>query len=223
MRNVLVIAAHPDDETLGAGGAIALHRQLGDNVEVLILTDGVTARHQVAEPQKDAARRACSVLGVEKVHFAGLPDQRLDGLALIDVITPISSVIGNLSPEIVFTHHSGDANQDHRTVFAATLVACRPSPGAPVRRLLAYEVVSSTEWGPPLPGWSFLPNYFVNIEATLDAKLRAFEVYRETFQSEVKDYPHPRSIEGVRQHARYRGQSIGVGAAEAFALIRHIE
>jgi len=156
------------------------------------------------------------------VHFAELPDQRLDGIPLLEVIEPIHKLVKALHPRVVYTHHCGDANQDHRAVFAATLVAVRPLGDNPPRRVLCYEVASSTEWGPPFTGWSFTPNVFVDTSATLDVKLRAIEAYRETFQSEVKSFPHPRSPKAVRIYAQRRGISVGVPAAEAFVLLREL-
>ena len=222
MKQVLVIAAHPDDETYGLGGAISRHVRERDAVSVLILTDGVTARHNEIETQKTAARRACAALGVDDVRFAGLPDQRLDSLPLLEVIAPIQQLVSELRPQVVYTHHRGDSNQDHRAVFAAMLVAVRPFGGNPVERVLCYEVPSTTEWGPPFAEWAFLPNVFVDIGATLEAKLRAVEAYRETFQSEVQPFPHPRSPEAVRIYAQQRGVSVGMLAAEAFVLVREL-
>jgi len=221
-RQVLVIAAHPDDETYGLGGTIARHVRRGDLVSVLILTDGVTARHNETESQKAAVCKACAALGVDDVSFAGLPDQRLDGMPLLEVIKPIHALCKELRPQVVYTHHRGDANQDHRAVFAATLVVVRPFSGNPVERVLCYEMASSTEWGPPFTEWAFLPNVFVDISATLEAKLRAVEAYRETFQSEVKPFPHPRSPEAVRIYAQQRGVTVGMPAAEAFVLVREL-
>lgn len=219
-NKVLVISAHPDDETYGVGGTIARHIKQGDEVEVIIMTDGVTARHNVTEPQKAAARNACSALGVGTVHFANLPDQQLDHLPLTEVIDPIYQLVKSLRPNIVYTHHRGDANQDHRRIFEATLVAVRPFGGNPVEQLYCYEVASSTEWGPTFAEWAFLPNIYVDICETLEAKLTAVEAYRETHESEVKPFPHPRSPEATRIYAQQRGIQVGMLAAEAFILVR---
>ena len=220
--NVLVVAAHPDDETYGVGGTILKHRARNDQVSVLILTDGVTARHDGIEKQKKAAREACGLLDVTDVRLAGLPDQRLDALPLLDVIKPISRAVQELRPAIVYTHHRGDANQDHRAVFAATLVAVRPFGDNPVRRVLCYQVASSTEWGPPFVGWNFTPTTFEDISEFLDRKIAALEPYHYTQQSEVKPYPHPRSREAVRVYAQQRGISVGMMAAEAFEMMREL-
>lgn len=222
-RSVLVIAAHPDDETFGVGGTIARHVEQGDRVAVLIVTDGVTARHDKTDPQKRAAERAARALGVHDLEFGDLPDQRLDSLPLLEVIRPIAASVRAARPQVVYTHHRGDANQDHRTIFAATLVAVRPVGDNPVERLLCYEVASSTEWGPSYPDWAFLPNVYVDIGGTLERKLKAVEAYRDTYQAEVKPFPHPRSPEAVRIYAQHRGITVGLLAAEAFVLTRELD
>lgn len=221
-RSVLVIAAHPDDEVFGTAGTIVRHAQSGDTVWVLFLTDGVTARHNETGVQKAAARKACGTLGVTGMYFADLPDERLDGIPLLEVVRPISELVKELRPEVVYTHHRGDANQDHRAAFEATLVAVRPFDGNPVERVLCYEVASSTEWGPSFSDWAFVPNVYVDISASLEAKISALEAYYETFQSEVKPFPHPRSPEAVRIYAQQRGITVGMQAAEAFAMVREL-
>ena len=221
-KQVLVIAAHPDDETYGVGGTIARHVQNGDSVTVLIMTDGVTARHNVLEPQKEAARMACEVLGVESVHFADLPDQQLDVTPLTEVIEPILGLVREIQPQVVYTHHRGDANQDHRRLFEATLVAVRPFGNNPVEQVFCYEVASSTEWGPSFIEWAFLPNVFVDIEPFVEQKQAAIEAYRTTHQSEVKPYPHPRAPEAMEIYNKQRGISVGMESAEAFMLMRQL-
>jgi LmbE family N-acetylglucosaminyl deacetylase len=222
MVKILVIGSHPDDETLGVGGTIVRHRGKGDDVAVLILSDGVTARHQEIEKQKQAAKSACAIMGVADVRFAGLPDQKLDGIPLIDIIRPIQQCIMDFQPDIVYTHHGGDVNQDHRAVLNATLVAVRPVGSHRVNRVLCYEVPSATEWAPPISGWAFLPNVFINIEEQLETKIKALQAYSKTYVSEVAAFPHPRSVEAVRNLARQRGIQSGINAAEAFYLIREI-
>jgi LmbE family N-acetylglucosaminyl deacetylase len=143
-------------------------------------------------------------------------------MPLLEVIQPINALCQELRPQVVYTHHRGDANQDHRAVFSATLVAVRPFHDNPVERVLCYEIASSTEWGPPFSEWAFLPNVFVDIGSTLETKLRAVQAYRETFQSEVKPFPHPRSTEAVRIYAQQRGVTVGMPAAEAFVLVREL-
>jgi LmbE family N-acetylglucosaminyl deacetylase len=219
---ILTVAAHPDDETLGAGATMARFASASHEVHVCILTDGVTARHHHVDQQQKCAMRACEVLGVSNVMFCGLPDQRLDSLPLLDVITPIEKFVGQIQPDLVFTHFSQDANQDHRVVFQATLVATRPTADTSVSTVLCYETASSTEWAPPFPGSVFSPNLFVDISTTLPTKLDALREYEHTFAGEMQPFPHPRSYEALEAISRRHGATAGVGAAEAFMLVRHI-
>jgi LmbE family N-acetylglucosaminyl deacetylase len=219
---ILTVAAHPDDETLGAVATMARFASASHEVHVCILTDGVTARHHHVDQQQKCAMRACEVLGVSNVMFCGLPDQRLDSLPLLDVITPIEKFVGQIQPDLVFTHFSQDANQDHRVVFQATLVATRPTADTSVSTVLCYETASSTEWAPPFPGSVFSPNLFVDISTTLPTKLDALREYEHTFAGEMQPFPHPRSYEALEAISRRHGATAGVGAAEAFMLVRHI-
>jgi N-acetylglucosamine malate deacetylase 1 len=222
MTRVLVIGAHPDDETLGAGGTMVKHLARGDQVSVLILTDGVTARHDKTEQQQRAAVEACGILGVGDVRFGGLPDQRLDAMPLLEVIDAITKVVRDVKPSIIYTHHRGDVNQDHRVIFQATLVAARPVNNPGVKELYAYETASSTEWAPPYPEWQFSPNLYVDITDHLAKKVEAAAAYSKTFQTEIPPYPHPRSLRAIEVYAQRRGIEVGMQAAEAFTLVRRL-
>lgn len=219
---VLTVAAHPDDETLGAGGTMARLAAAGHEVWICILTDGVLARHGHTERQQVCAERAAERLGVSHVTFCGLPDQHLDALPLLDVITPIEKCAGELEADVVFTPFKEDANQDHRIAFAATVVATRPLPSSTARRVLCYETASSTEFAAPFPGSAFSPNVFVDISSTLDIKIAALHEYEETFSGEMHPFPHPRSYDALESIARWHGSSVGVRAAEAFMLVRQV-
>jgi LmbE family N-acetylglucosaminyl deacetylase len=225
--NILVVAAHPDDEILGCGGAIARHVQQGDRVAVVILGEGVTSRSAHGMPDQDleklrdlsmATQRACAILGVRDVALNDFPDNRMDSLALLDVVKLIEVHIARVRPTVIYTHHGGDVNIDHQVTYQAVVTACRPQPGHPVRTLLTFETLSSTEWQPPLAGVSFAPNWFVDINETLALKLAALDEY----VSELRPWPHPRSISAVEHLARWRGSMVGLEAAEAFALARTI-
>jgi len=224
--NVLVVSAHPDDETLGCGGTIARLTAQGAAVYVLILGEGVTSRHdersdadasEVAELQAQS-QAALEVLGVRDVFYAGLPDQRLDTIPLLDIVKIMEHHVKKLEPEVVYTQHGGDLNLDHSMVFRATLTAARPLPGSCVKRIYTYEVPSSTELSPHSGSEGFHPNVFVDISATLDAKLEAMLLY----ESESREFPHPRSTEGIRALATWRGVTVGLEAAEAFELVRSV-
>lgn len=223
---VLVIAAHPDDEVLGCGGTIAKHVAAGDEVSIHILAEGATSRtpFRDCEGHVDAlselaqsAGCAAKILGATTV-LHGLPDNRLDSLDLLDIVKLIEGFVFAYRPEIIYTHHSSDVNIDHQIIHRAVVTACRPLPGQSVQSLLFFEIPSSTEWQVLSNTAAFVPNWFVSIEETLDCKVHALESYN----SEMREFPHPRSITAVRALAAWRGASIGAKAAEAFVLGRVI-
>ena len=221
MSRVLVVAAHPDDEVLGMGGTIAVHTERGDQVRVLVVTDGSSSQYPgdaETRLQKDAeAVRAAAELGVsDYVHF-DLPDMRLDTLAHVEVNRVVEEHVRELEPEIVYTVQP-DVNRDHRALFDSVSVATRPSPGQPVRRLLTYAPTSSTEWTPAPLNW-FVPNWFVDISGTIACKVAAFAHY----ETERRDYPHPRSERAIRATAEFYGASCGCEYAEPFVLVRGLE
>ena len=227
MKRILVVAAHPDDELLGCAGTIARHVAAGDQVHCVILAEGATSRstdrssasHEGELQQlAAAARKAAAILGVMSVHCLDFPDNRMDGVDLLDVVKRVEELIALTDPHIIYTHHIGDVNVDHMITQRAVLTACRPLPNSNVETILAFETVSSTEWMPPASGNIFAPNWFVDISDTLDKKLEALAVY----ESEMRDWPHPRSLKAVEHLARWRGASAGMEAAEAFALLRTV-
>ena len=169
-----------------------------------------------AADRKAACLGACEVLGCASVEMLDFPDNRLDGVELLDIVKIIEKFLQRHNPSVLFTHHSGDVNIDHRVVHDAVISACRPLPGSHVKQLFFFEVPSSTEWRPPGSGAQFSPNWFVDISATLTTKLNALSVYGD----ELRDFPHPRSLRGVEALARWRGATVGVAAAEAFILGR---
>ena len=219
IKKILVIAAHPDDEILGVGGVIAKHVSEGDSVFICILSEGATARYssENVTTLKEYATHASEILGVEKLYFSSMPDQKLDTLPLLEITQKIEQYIKDINPQILYTHHSGDVNKDHRIVFDATMVAARPTPDNRVKKIYCYETPSSTEWGPSSIK-PFKPNVYVDIEKFIDIKLKAMEAYI----SELRDYPHPRSIEALRIISQYRGIEVGLRNAEAFMLMREL-
>jgi LmbE family N-acetylglucosaminyl deacetylase len=219
MKNILIVAAHTDDEALGCGGTIARHVAEGDNVYAVFMADGVTSRGE-GEQKKLAERESASeharqILGTRENFYLGLPDNRLDSLPLIEVIRRLEPIIGMLQSDTIYTHHNGDLNVDHRITHQAVMTACRPMPGSTVREIYAFEVMSSTEWATPTAE-PFLANHFVDITNYLDTKLRALQAYKV----EMRDAPHSRSVDHLDHLARHRGHTVGLAAAEAFVTVR---
>lgn len=218
-KTILVVAAHADDEALGCGGTIARHVAEGDIVHAVFLADGVSARegsdsHELAQ-RLVATEQARQVLGIATTTFLGLPDNRLDSLPLIEIIQPLERVICQINPQIIYTHHYGDLNIDHRIAHQAIMTACRATPESSVKEIYTFEVMSSTEWS-SVGLAPFLPNLFIDISAYMTIKLQALESYG----LEMRPAPHSRSVAHLNYLARHRGHSVGVAAAEAYMVMR---
>lgn len=218
MKRILVISAHPDDESLGLGGTLSQYSLNGVQSFVLIFTDGESSRpttnfQNIQERQKQA-KKAFSILGIKNFKFLSYEDQKLDIIPLVELAKEIETVIKKFKPDIIFTHFWGDVNQDHRRLFDATLIATRATPNSTITKIICYEVPSSTEWGL----MSFKPNLFVDIDKTIIKKINAIKQYK----NEVTRYPHPRSIKAINNRANFWGSSIGIKNAEAFIVFREI-
>ena len=232
---ILVIAAHPDDEVLGMGGTIKKLSTSGNEIKTIFLSTGILARRpfesrvsdnvytkrflsQVDRKLKNLRREAkdaAKVLGVDQIDFLDFPDNEMDGIHLLKVVKVIEKEIKSAKPDRIYTNHYGDLNVDHKVVYNATLAACRPA-NFPVKEILSFEVLSSTEWSYP---YNFNPNYFINIEKHLEKKIGAMKL----FVSEIRKFPHPRSSENIKHVARRWGSVSGFNAAEAFELIRCLD
>lgn len=227
-KRVLVVAAHPDDEVLGCGGTIAKHSENGDTVKIVIVGEGATSRQRERnregvkrelEELERATYEAAKILGAKEVINLNYPDNRLDSIDRLDIIKDIEKIIDNYQPHSVYVHHAGDVNIDHRRIHEAVVTACRPIPGRSVAELLSYEVNSSTEWQTPGSASSFQPNYFIEIEKQWQRKEKALGIYN----SEMREWPHSRSIKAVEHLAAWRGTQVGKEKAEAFQLLRLIK
>ena len=223
----LVVAAHPDDEVLGCGASIYKWATAGDDVHVLILAEGITSRDISLESNAtsaaldeltEAARAASRILTVSSLSLHDFPDNSMDTVRFLDIVKIVETFVSKLTPNVVVTHHAGDLNIDHRITHNAVLTACRPLPDCCVKLILCFETPSATEWQSPVFNQPFTPNWFEDVSQTFDVKLKALEAY----ESEMRNWPHSRSIESVQNLARWRGTSVGVEAAEAFMLIRQI-
>ena len=193
----------------------------------MILAEGATSRDAVRNPGNridelsalaKAAHSSGDLLGVTSVRLLNFPDNRMDSVDRLDQIKIVEEQIELIKPETIVTHHPGDINIDHQITHQAVVTACRPQPGESVRRLLVFEVPSSTEWQPPNTYPVFQPNWFEDVSKTLERKIQALEIYTE----EMRTWPHSRSLQAVEHLARWRGSSVGYEAAEAFMLLREL-
>ena len=219
-KRILIIASHPDDETIGAGGTLLRHVAKGDKVYWCVITQGYSppwpqktlekARQQVYEVQK--------AYGIHEVFLCDFPTMKLNTIPHIEISSEIQKIVNQVSPDIVYTTPRCDINLDHRIVYECTLVACRPLPSSSVRQLLSYEICPTSRYGLLSNiGW-FSPNIFIDISNYLDRKIKIMSIY----QTELCKYPHPRSPEGIRLFAQERGLSVGLKATECFELIRQL-
>ena len=225
MSRILIVAAHPDDEILGCGGTIAKLVEKGDEAFTLILGEGITSRDKTIdrkkrekeiEQLKKQALNANKVIGVKKVFTYNFPDNRFDTVTLLDIVKAIEQVKEKVKPDLIFTHYHNDLNIDHKITYNAVITATRPMKDEEVKEIYSFEVLSSTEWNYPL---SFSPNVFFDISNTLKRKVKAASCYK----SEMKKFPHPRSLEFIEMNAKNWGVKTGLEFAEAFQLVRSVK
>lgn len=225
MKRVLVIAAHPDDEVLGVGGTIAKLSAEGVECHLLIVTDGSSSQYrdsehlyEIIEAKKIETKGCSDTLGFKSIHYGELPDMKLDKTPHIVINQVIEKVIDEMQPDTVFTHFWGDVNRDHQEVYKSTLVAVRPVMGQVVKGLYCYRVPSSTEWTPNKVDTMFMPNVFVDITDFAEKKYKAFACY----STELREYPHPRSVQYLREMDKAIGLRVGLLAAEEFVMLRKL-
>ena len=199
----------------------------GHEVHVLIMAEGATSRDKSRDRDSrkqelsilaQSAKKAADILGVKSVELLNYPDNRMDSVDMLDVVKSVEEIIEKLQPEVVVTHHAGDLNIDHQIIHKAVITACRPQPDNSIKRILSFEVPSATEWNSPIVDIPFVPNWFEDISDTLELKIKALNAYK----SEMRKWPHPRSIKAIEHLAKWRGASSGCEAAESFMLVRNI-
>ena len=211
-KNILVVAAHPDDELLGIGGIILKHTMSGDHVRAIIMCEGESLRYAKDVGQSEATRNAANILGIEKVYSLGYPDQKLDTFTLTELITPLETISEEYKPSIIYCQSACDANRDHKILFEAANIAFRPLDPW-IEEFYTFYTASSTEWGYPR---NFAPDTWIDISDVLDKKIRAFECYK----SEVREYPHPRSSKALECQAHFWGNQCCMDSAEVLMTIR---
>ncbi len=218
-KNVLIIAAHPDDEVLGVGGTIPILKKKGYKIITLIVTDGSTTQYkdkpEILKEKKREAELANKLLGVDELIQWEFPDMRLDTVEHNVLNNAIEKLLIDKEIHTVFVQNEHDINLDHQLVYKSLIVAARPHPMQTVKKIYSYFVNSSSEWGSRIHGGGFNPNVYIDIIETIDLKIKAMEKYN----SELRDYPHPRSIEGIRVRAQVHGLEVGLKYAEPFKLI----
>lgn len=214
-KNVLILAAHPDDEVLGCGGIIQKHVAEGCQVFVGVVTDGSSSQYpndiQKHHTKIKECEEANKLLGVTEVVFLDFPDMKLDTVPHAELNNKINELVEKIRPNIIYTHSKFDLNLDHIAIARSTEVVSRPGK-VYLEKVLAYEVLSSSEWSRME---SFQPDVFVDVEQYLEKKVQALKLYK----TECREYPHPRSSEGIQTLAQYRGLQSGFRRAEAFKLI----
>jgi len=221
-RKVLCVVAHPDDEALGVGGTLIRHAQRGDRVEIVIVSEGESAKSADSPMDPDRQSKAqawCDVTGCILRACYGFPDQRLDVIPMIEVIHKLEKDITEFQPDIIYTHHPGDMNTDHRVVAQALLAAVRPMTGrSRATEILAFETPSSTDQAPNTEPYIFMPTHYVSVTGVWEKKMVALQVYA----NELRSAPHPRSPERIKARAMTRGTESGSDLAEAFVVLRHV-
>ena len=224
-KKILIIAAHPDDEVLGCFGTVARMVKEGDEAYTLILGEGKTSRDERRSVENKKAElnilnqeieKANSVINIKKTFIENFPDNRFDSVDLLDIVKAILKVKEEVKPDIIFTHYENDLNIDHQITYQAVVTATRPMENESVKEIYSFEVLSSTEWSYPL---SFSPDLFFDISETIELKKEAMKQY----DSELCQFPHPRSIEGIELNAKYHGMRVGKAYVEAFKTVRVIK
>ncbi len=219
--NILIVVAHPDDEIIGIGGTAIKHVREGDAVYALILGKGVAARDDTdAEKIKkleQQTKNASKIIGFKEVFSCNFPDNRFDSVARLEIIKVVERYLKKIQPIVIYTHYENDVNVDHQIVFQAVNTACRPCFSDYPKKIYTFETLSSTEWQ-LADNQTFNPNTFVDIEKYIEKKLSALEQYKD----EMCEYPHSRSLKGVKILSQYRGLQAGKQFAEGLMLKREI-
>ena len=219
---VLVIAPHPDDETLGCGGSLLKHKANGDQLSWLIATRGHEPQWsaELLAQKEGEIGRVAAAYGFENTFRLKFPTIKLDAIPLEEIIAAIREAVADAKPDLVYVNHFGDVHSDHRVVFEATMSVLKPFYSAKhgVKKVLSYEVLSSTDAMPANQARAFVPNVFVDVTEFLEEKLEIMSLY----ESEMQASPLPRALDSLRALARFRGASVGVEFAEAFMLVREV-
>ena len=219
-KKILIIAAHPDDEILGCGGTI-LKLKKNNLIKVIFMTNGTDARGKNKKASQKRIQGCLNLfkkLKLNKPLILNFPDNKMDSVPLLKIVKKIEEILSKFNPEVVFTHFDGCLNIDHQITFKATVTACRPLKKTSVKKILSFEVPSSTEWALSKDK-KFQPNYYINISKYIKEKILLMKYYKD----EIRPFPHSRSLKSIKTLSEYRGASAGVKNAEAFYLYRYLD
>lgn len=219
--NILVIAPHADDEILGVGGTMAKYIDEGSNVYVCVVTrpKEPVFKDELLDIIRNETASAHGYLSVSDTYYLDFPAVMLETVPRYELNAAILNIVERVRPDTVYIPHFGDMQRDHQLVAEAAMVALRPRGQHPVKKVLAYETLSETEWNIPHAANAFIPNVYYDISEFMEQKIKAMAYY----QSQLGEFPNPRSADAIRALAKYRGSTIHVQAAEAFMLVREIQ
>lgn len=213
---ILIFAPHNDDEVLGAGGTLSKFANQGNDVFVCEVTSG--ENKVIVDKIKSEALKAHAIIGVKQTFFLDLPVVAINQVPVSEINEKMLEIVKIVDPEIAFIPHKGDIHTDHVEVAKSAMVALRPVTAPNLKAIYAYETLSETEWNIPAVENAFIPNVWSDITNYLEIKLQAMNCY----QTQIKEFPHPRSLEAIEALAKYRGSNICVKYAESFMLIRSL-
>lgn len=218
MKNkILIVAVHPDDETLGCGGTLLKHKANGDEIHWLICTT-INESHSYYKQREEELKQVSNAYGFDSVHNLRLKTMQVDEYSMSELIGAISKVINKVRPNIVYLPFKGDVHSDHRKIFEASY-SCTKSFRYPfVKKIYMMETLSETEFAPSVKEDSFVPNVFVDISDFMDKKIEIMKI----FESEMSQHPFPRSERNLRALATFRGATCGCEYAESFVLLKEI-
>ena len=220
MSKVLVVAVHPDDETLGCGGSILKHKDQGDEIYWLVVTSPIKGDHPAFSDEFIAKRnalvdRVAEAYGFNETIKLSLPTQKLHAVDLKDIIVKVADVFKRIQPDTIYMMYNNDVHSDHRVAFDA-VYSCTKSFRYPfIRRILMIEALSETEFSVATQATAFVPNVFVDITQYIEKKLEIMSM----FDGEIMQEPYPRSLSSIKALASVRGSRAGVMYAEAFQLL----
>ena len=217
-KNIVVVATHPDDETLGCGGTLLKHKENGDNIYWIIVTS-LKSNHKLYEKREKEIEVVQNLYGFDEVYRCGFDTTYLDAYDRVEIVSKFSNLFSKLQPHTVYLPFCNDTHSDHRIVFECAYSCTKSFRYPSIKRVLMMETLSETEFSPALTSQTFVPNFYIDISDYIDRKITIIK----TYESEIKDHPFPRSIEAIKAQAILRGSRVGVKYAESFMLLKAIE